>query len=80
MFDIGGPELLLIILAIILLFGPEKMPEIFGYIRKGSAKYQQAKNDITKGITSITDDITKEMPLKEIKDITNDIKKEIPKL
>jgi sec-independent protein translocase protein TatA len=80
MFDIGGPELLLIILAIILLFGPEKMPELFGYIRKGTAKYQQAKNEITKEISSITDDITKEMPLNELKNITNEIKKEIPKL
>ena len=76
MFDIGGPELLLIVLAIILLFGPEKMPEIFGYIRKGSAKYQQAKNEITKEISSITEDITKEMPKDVIKDITKDITKQ----
>jgi len=66
MFDIGGAELLLIILAIILLFGPEKMPEILGYVRKGTDKYQQAKKEITKEISSITEDITKEIP----KDIT----------
>ncbi|MCE5305390.1 twin-arginine translocase TatA/TatE family subunit [bacterium] len=66
MFDIGGPELLLIILVIILLFGPEKMPELMGYVRKGTAKYQQAKDEITNEISSITKDLTKEIP----KDIT----------
>jgi len=28
MFDIGGGELIVIILAVILLFGPKKIPEI----------------------------------------------------
>jgi len=72
MFDIGGPELLVIILAIILLFGPEKMPEILGYVRKGNVKYQQAKNEINKEITSLTEEITKDIP----KDISKDITKQ----
>ncbi|HPD34022.1 MAG TPA: twin-arginine translocase TatA/TatE family subunit [Candidatus Kapabacteria bacterium] len=68
MFDIGGPELLVIILAIILLFGPEKMPEILGYVRKGTAKYQHAKNEFTKEINSITESVTKTVPKNNIKE------------
>jgi sec-independent protein translocase protein TatA len=65
MFDVGGGELLLIILAIILLFGPEKMPEIFRLFSKGVNKVKQAQSQIQSEITNITREINADLILKE---------------
>lgn len=43
MFDVGGPELLLILLAVILLFGPKKIPEMAQMIGRGLNKVKQAQ-------------------------------------
>jgi sec-independent protein translocase protein TatA len=43
MFDIGGPELLVIILAVVVLFGPKKIPEVAQMIGKGMRKVKQAQ-------------------------------------
>jgi sec-independent protein translocase protein TatA len=61
MFDVGGPELLLIILAIIILFGPQKIPELaqmFGkgmrYVRKAQSQFQSQLNEIQTEIKTAT--------------------------
>ena len=59
MFDIGGSELIVILLGILILFGPDKLPDILKTIRSGTNKINQAKNEITKEITSITSDLDK---------------------
>lgn len=59
MFDVGGGELLLIILALILLFGPEKVPEIARFINKGIQKARQAQSQLQKEISSITQEVQK---------------------
>ncbi|OGU60906.1 MAG: hypothetical protein A2X64_11215 [Ignavibacteria bacterium GWF2_33_9] len=59
MFDIGGSELMVILLGILILFGPDKLPDILKTIRSGTNKINQAKNEITKEITSITSDLDK---------------------
>lgn len=43
MFDVGGGELLLIVLAIILLFGKDKMPETVQMIKKGVSQARKAQ-------------------------------------
>ncbi|MFM7157718.1 MAG: twin-arginine translocase TatA/TatE family subunit, partial [Bacteroidota bacterium] len=45
MFDIGGAEFLLIGLAILMLFGPKKIPEIMQAIGKGIRYFRQAQED-----------------------------------
>jgi len=57
MFDVGGGELLLILLAVIILFGPEKIPEISRLINKGIQKMRQAQNQIQAEITNITREV-----------------------
>ncbi|ROL58705.1 twin-arginine translocase TatA/TatE family subunit [Bacteroidetes/Chlorobi group bacterium MS-B_bin-24] len=57
MFDVGGGELLLILLAVIILFGPEKIPEVSRLISKGIQKMRQAQNQIQSEITNITREV-----------------------
>lgn len=62
MFDVGGPELILIVLAIIVLFGPKKMPEIaqmfakgMRQVRKAQAQFQSQLNEIQSEINDASD-------------------------
>lgn len=57
MFDVGGGELLLIILVILILFGPEKIPEIARFVNKGVQKIRQAQSQIQSEINSIAREI-----------------------
>jgi sec-independent protein translocase protein TatA len=78
MFDVGGPELLLILLAVILLFGPKKIPEISQMLGKGVQKvrnaqsqFQEQMRDIEKEMKSSVDldtDNPNQTPPKEITD------------
>ncbi|ROL56615.1 twin-arginine translocase TatA/TatE family subunit [Bacteroidetes/Chlorobi group bacterium Naka2016] len=65
MFDVGGGELLLIILAIILLFGPEKIPELSRMVNKGVRKMRQAQSQIQSELTNITREINATLAEKE---------------
>ena len=57
MFDVGGGELVLIVLAIILLFGPKKIPEMAQMIRKGMTQFYKAQNEIKEQINNIKSEI-----------------------
>ncbi len=46
----GGSEWVLIILAVVLLFGARKIPELFRGLGKGIREFKEAKNDITSEI------------------------------
>jgi Tat protein translocase TatB subunit len=47
MFDIGGGELLLIIVAVLILFGPKKMPEIARTLGKGLSHIRKIQSQFT---------------------------------
>ncbi|MFA8299474.1 MAG: twin-arginine translocase TatA/TatE family subunit [Hyphomicrobiales bacterium] len=50
--DISGGEILLILLAIIIVFGPSKIPEFAKKFGKGMAEIKKASNDIRSEINS----------------------------
>ncbi len=43
MFDVGGGELILVVLAVLLLFGPKKLPEIAQMVGKGMQQVRKAQ-------------------------------------
>jgi sec-independent protein translocase protein TatA len=63
MFDIGGAEFLLIGLAILMLFGPKKIPEIMQAIGKGIRYFRQAQEDIKTQIRDISTEVEKQTNL-----------------
>jgi sec-independent protein translocase protein TatA len=65
MFDVGGGELLLIVLLIFLLFGPDKIPEFAKMFRKGMTEVKKAQQQFRQQIDEITTEVQK--PVQEIK-------------
>jgi sec-independent protein translocase protein TatA len=57
MFDIGGGELILIILGIIVLFGPQKLPEIAQMLGKGMQKVRQAQTQFRTQLNDLQDEL-----------------------
>ena len=65
MFDVGDGELLLIILVILLLFGPEKLPEFTRTINKGLKKVKQAQSQFQSQINEIQNEINSSLDVDE---------------
>lgn len=57
MFDIGGGELILIILAFVVLFGPKKVPEVTKMLGKGLRKVKEAQTELKSQFKEIEKDI-----------------------
>ena len=48
LFTFGGPEIILIVLALLLLFGGKKIPELMRGLGKGISEFKKGKNEIEK--------------------------------
>ncbi len=57
MFDVGGGELLLIVLAILLLFGPKHLPELSRTLGKGWRQLQKAQEELRHQLREISAEI-----------------------
>ncbi len=78
---IGGPEIFVIVLLVVMLFGADKIPEIARGLGKGMRQVKDATNDIkreinesakTQGIeTDIVKDINEE--IHQVKDTIDDL-------
>ncbi len=69
---LGGQEIILIVLAVLLLFGGRKIPELMKGLGKGIKEFKKATSDsevgkdlqdIKKEINSVSDDIKDSSPL-----------------
>lgn len=69
---ISGPEILVIVLVALLLFGADKMPELFRGIGKGLREVRKAADDIRHEFESSTREIRK-----DINEVSEDIKKDL---
>jgi sec-independent protein translocase protein TatA len=68
---IGAPEIMIILLIVVMVFGADKIPEIARGLGKGIRQVKDATNDIKRDIT----ESAKSQGLDT--DFTKDIKKEI---
>ena len=57
MFDVGGGDLLLIVMAILLLFGPEKLPELARSFGKGMAQLRKAQTEFQRNMNAMADEV-----------------------
>ena len=74
MFDIGGGELLLILMGVLVLFGPKKLPELAQGLGKGLRQFRKAQQDFSEQInTALYDDQRKENASKAPPAATNTV-------
>jgi len=66
MFDVGGGELVLILLVVLLLFGPNKLPELARSVGKGLRSVRKAQEDLTQQIRDISADVA--APVTKVRD------------
>ncbi|HMQ69691.1 MAG TPA: twin-arginine translocase TatA/TatE family subunit [Ignavibacteria bacterium] len=55
MFGLGTPEIILIAIVILVLFGAKKIPELMQGLGKGIKEFKKASSDIEKDLTSQDD-------------------------
>ncbi|UWX56839.1 twin-arginine translocase TatA/TatE family subunit [Chlorobaculum sp. MV4-Y] len=56
--DVGGPELLLILVVILILFGGQKIPELARGLGKGIKEFKKAQADIESEFHKAVDDVS----------------------
>ena len=78
MLFISGPEIFVILIIVVMLFGAKNIPEIARGIGKGIRQVKDATNEIKREITDTTKEHTQENG--GHLDMANDIKKEIDKV
>ncbi len=66
LFNLGGQEILLIALVVLLLFGGRKIPELMRGLGKGIREFNDAKSNIQSEITNEMRELEK--PKVEIKE------------
>lgn len=66
-FNIGGSEIFIVILAVVVLFGAKRIPEIARGFGKGIREFKNATSDIQEEIRKTSDDITKRADVNKTK-------------
>lgn len=64
---LGGSELLIIALVVIVLFGGKKIPELMKGLGKGMSEFKKATNSFEKEVNNIKEEVKKVDPTKELR-------------
>ena len=56
---LGGQEILLVLLVVLLLFGAKKLPELAKGVGKSFGEFKKAKSDFDEEVNKLTDDVKK---------------------
>ena len=66
MGNLGMPELILIMVLALLLFGPKKLPEIGKSVGKALGEFKRASNDLKRTIEDEMEKVQRDEPSKPI--------------
>ena len=55
MFGLGNPEIILLGIIILVLFGAKQIPDLMQGLGKGIKEFKKASSDIEKDLTSVDD-------------------------
>jgi sec-independent protein translocase protein TatA len=72
MFGLGFPELLLIFVIALVVFGPKKLPEMGRSIGRALAEFKKASEEFQESIKAEMKEVEKASPLEELKKIGQD--------
>ena len=53
MGPIGWPELILILVVVLVIFGPGKLPDVGNAIGKGIREFRKASNDLQESVSGV---------------------------
>jgi sec-independent protein translocase protein TatA len=62
LFNIGGQEMILILIVVLLLFGGRKIPELMRGLGRGVREFNDAKNNVRKEIEEGMNEKEKQTP------------------
>lgn len=75
---IGGPEVFIVLLLVVMLFGADKIPEIARGLAKGISQVKNATNDIKREINNSAEKNGLDLDVtKDVKDTVDDVKSSI---
>ena len=71
MFGLGMPELLLIFVIALIVFGPKKLPDLGRSIGRAMAEFKKASEEFQDSVRSEMKEVEKNAQLDEINKLTN---------
>ncbi len=77
MFGLGFPELLLIFVIALIVFGPKKLPELGRSIGRAMAEFKKASEEFKESMQAEMREVEKTAELDELKKIGRDVRQEI---
>ena len=66
-FNIGPGELILVLVIVLIIFGPGKLPDIGNALGRGIREFRKASNDLEDGLRGDQQRATDERPAGETK-------------
>jgi sec-independent protein translocase protein TatA len=63
----GGPEILIIVFVVLILFGGKKLPELMRGLGKGVSEFKKATSSFEQEVNDIKKEVEKADPTKDLK-------------